>query len=281
MNPQAAYDLPLRILTHRVLVTDAEGRPLAESDVWYSPIKERLSDGPTAFYSSPRKQTAVNGEVTFDDVPAGESVDVCAEKNGYKHVCMQVAQSAPTVTVRLPRLAQTGKVLNHEGPGMIAAVDPRGRISEMVVVAPDGTFGFAALHAPPEYLVYTAPTRPLAVLPIEPSASELAIALPNAPIRSFQVIVPAAKENTWVGMWIGNAYVPLQMLAFHEEPRGIDPEPHPGQPLEIRDVLETAPISVAAANLPAAAEVADPFILPQYAGITRHRVTQPRVTLQP
>jgi len=281
MNPNAAYDIPLRLLVRRVVVTDGEGKPLAESDVWYAPIKAMTAEGSAAFYSSPVKPTDANGSVTFADVPTEENVDVCAKKNGYRRACVRAAQKEETVTVRLARLAQPGKVLNQDGPGMIAAVDPRGRISEMVAVAADGSFGFATVHAPPEYLVYTAPRRPLAVLSIEPSASELTIALPDAPVRSFQVIVPAAKENTWVGLWIGNAYVPLQMLAFHEEPRGLDPEPHPGQPLEIRDVLETAPIFVAAAELPPAAAVADPFIMPQYAGIVRHRVTEPRVTLQP
>lgn len=279
MNPNAAYDIAVRLLTRRVHVTDRNGMPVADAGVSFAPVKDPA--GRAAFYFTLPKPTDAGGTVTFEDMPAGETVDICAQKRGYRNACVPMPQGNDDVTVLLTPLAQTGKVLNHEGRGFIAAVDPRGRMTEQVVVAEDGTFGFAAVHAAPEYLVYTAPRRPLAVLPIEPSANELTIALPNAPVRSFRAIVPAVKDNTWLGLWIGTAYVPLQMLAFHEDARGLDLQPHAGQPLEIRDVLESAPLSVAVAEAPPSREFVDPFTLPQFAGVARHRVTGASITLQP
>ena len=279
MNPNAAYDIALRLLTRRVHVADKNGAPVVDAGVSFAPIKDAAAH--TAFYFTPPKPTDEDGVVTFDDIPADENINICARKRGYRNVCLPMPQGSEDVTLRLTSLAQTGTVLNHEGQGFIAAVDPHGRMTEQVTVAEDGAFGFAAVHAPPEYFVYTAPHRPLAVLPIDPSAKELVIALPSAPVRSFEVSVPAAKDNTWLGLWIGNAYIPLQMLAFHEDSRGLDLQPRPGRSVEIKDVLETAPISVAIAEAPPSSEFVDPFILPQYAGVVRHRVTGARVTIQP
>jgi hypothetical protein len=74
--------------------------------------------------------------------------------------------------------------------------------------------------------------------------------------------------------------VPLQLLNFHEEQRGLDCIAHRDRPVQIKDVSETGPISVAFGSPdPSAKDFVDVFALPQYAGVKRHAVTGTEVAI--
>jgi hypothetical protein len=173
-------------------------------------------------------------------------------------------------------------VTGHQGHGAVAAVDPLGRITEQAAVETDGSFTFLKTHAVPEYVVYTS-ARSLAVVPLEmdPEVNEIVVHLPAAPLRTFSVRAPTLKRSAaFIGLWIGNRYVPLQMLAIHQESRGHDLEIQKGSVLTIFDVLESAPISIALGDEPEG-DFVDVFTLPQYAGVQRQTVTSASIELRP
>jgi len=275
MQANTSFDIALQVAPLHLAVRDDARAVVADADVWYTSIKE----ADTAFYSSPRQKTDASGQAAFDAVPTDQKIRVCATKQGFEISCTP-AQSA-TTTLLLHRLALQGKVTNHDGTGFLAAVDPQGHLTELVQVAMDGSFGFQRSHAAPEYLVYTASRRPLAVLPLtlDPATQQLILTVPDAPTRSFTVSVTTSVPDGFVGLWIGNAYVPLQMLAFHEEARGQDIVLHHGGRLALQDILETAPISAAFGA--ASKEVIDVFTLPEYAGVHRQLVTHGEIVLTP
>jgi hypothetical protein len=277
----SVYDIDLRMVTFDVQVTDSGHRPVPGASVHFSPMKQSGE----VYFGSSSKQTDADGRTSFDDVPEDFLVSVCAKQKQFLTKCGRFDLTKlgdHPATLELDPAGMRGHVEGHTGQGSVSIVNPAGVETDEAQLDADGTFLFRASHQSPEYLIYVSDARPLTVVPLPLVApADLAIKLFNAPIRSFTVSAPDMKtEDGFVGVWIGNMYVPIQVLNTHMELRGLDSMLHRGQSLQLRDIAETAPISVAlGVPDPAAKDFVDVFTLPQYAGVVRHRVQGPTLLL--
>lgn len=285
-HPNAVYDIDVGLASLEVNVIDAGHAPVAGASVRFSPIKQVLAEGNEIYFSSADKQTDAEGRVTFDDVPDGFKVSVCATHKQFARKCiapvnLEELGNRPAV-IQFDPLGMRGRVEGHTGVGSITAVSPAGLVTEEAQLGQDGSFQLRARHAAPEYLIYVSSTRALTVLPLPIAPQdELVIEIPASPARTFTVSAPDMKADAgFVGVWIGGRYVPLQVLNTHQELRGLDSMLYRNTSVEIRDIAETGPIAVAFAPPdPAARDFVDVFTLPQYAGAARVNVVGPSVIL--
>ena len=285
-QPNAVYDIDLRLATLGVKVIDADHVPVADALVRFSPIKQIRPGGDEVYFGSPEKQTDGEGHASFDDVPDGFKITVCAAHKRFGRKC-----SAPIdlkeiadrdAVVQFDPIGMRGRVEGHSGQGAISIVSPAGVVTEEARLDEDGSFLLHARHSAPEYLIYLSRTHALTVLPlpIAPPA-DFVIEVPPAPARTFTVRAEDMKADFGlVGVWVGGRYVPLQVLNTNQELRGLDSVLYRNKSLEIRDIAETGPITVALGFPdPAARDFVDVFTLPQYAGVARVRVAGPSVVL--
>lgn len=275
-QPNGVYDIDLPLATLNVSVVDADHAPVADAAVRFSPIKEVHPDGNEVYFGSAEKKTDADGNVRFDDVPAGFKVSVCAAQKRFGRKCAPPidvnAQGDVPAIVQFDRVGLRGRVEGHTGEGSITIVNPAGIVTEEAPLDADGSFLLHAAHAAPEYLVYVSRARPLTVLPLPMlPPPELMVTVPAAPSRTFTVSAPAMKADSgFVGVWVGGRYVPLQVLSTHQELRGRDSILQRNRTLEIRDIAETAPITIALGQPDLTARTfVDVFTLPQYAGVSR------------
>ena len=283
-----AYDIDVNPVRLRVRVVDAQRRPVMNAAVHYAPVRQLLADGNELWFHSPEKSTGHDGVIDFDDLPEGSLVALCATHKDFADKC-----SAPIdpnrledqfATVQFDPVAMHGRIAGHSGRGSIDFVSPAGTVTEEAALGADGGFLMRSMHAAPEHAVYVSDRHPLVVLPLPPASNtELLLQVPSAPVRTFTVTVPDNRNDMGLlGMWVGGMYVPVQALNTHLEMRGLDAVIHRDAMLRVADIAETGTISVAFGALPAGStEFVDPFTLPQYAGVERHRVDGAAIVLTP
>jgi hypothetical protein len=282
----SVYDVDVRLASLEARVIDARRRPVVGASVHFTPIKEVLPDGKeVAYFGSEEKVSDEDGKVSFDDVPAGFPIAVCAHHPQFIRKCStgyDLTKLDGPAIVQFEPVGMRGRVDGHVGEGYLTVVSPAGIETEEVHLDPDGSFLLRTPHAAPEYLIYVSSARPLAVLPLPLMApADLTVQVPNVPGRTFTVTVPDMQaQSGLVGIWVGGRYVPLQVFSTHMELRGQDLMIYRGKSLTVRDIAETGPITVAfAVPDPAATSFVDVFTLPQYAGIAQHPVKGSSVTL--
>lgn len=284
----AAYDIDVGVTTLAVTVVDNRNAPVADVSVWFAPLKRVDPDGTAVFYSSPPQMSDFRGRVSIADVPLNRPLLVCTKHEQYLRKCANPLTlrvgGDNTLTLRVERAVLRGRVVGHEGFGIIAWVDNSGRLTEQTTVDASGTFSYKGAHDRSEHIVYTSGRRALTVIPAvapSPTSSELVVTLPSVTWRSFRVTVPSMETGSgFVGIWVGEWYVPLQILAAHQEMKGLDARVYPGRPLLIKDIAETGPIAIAVGR-ERPGDFVDLFVLPEYAGVTRHRVTSTEMVIPP
>lgn len=283
--PNSVYNVDVRLATLTVEVTDPAHSAVGGALVRFSPIKQVRPEGTEVYFGSSEKQTDVHGHVTFDDVPHGFPISVCASHERFAPKCVPIDLAKledRAAVIQFDPAGLRGHIIGHTGEGVLAAVASNGVETEEAPIHADGTFLFRAPHIAPEYLVYASGARPLTVLPLPLVApADLAVDVPAVPVRTFTVTVQNMKAPIgYVGVWVGGRYVPLQMLNAHMELRGMDVTLQPGKAVVIRDIAETALITVAyGVPLPTAKDFVDIFTLPQYAGVAQQPVQGPSVSL--
>lgn len=287
--PNSAFDLDVRLDTLDVLVKDPSGRALADAAVRFSPVKEQLSNAYSSLYfGSDEKASGPDGRVTFDDVPDGFPISVCARHKDFFTKCskpldLKALAGNPTV-VQFDPVGMKGRVQGHSGAGFIAVVNSAGVQTDSAQLDDDGSFRFKAPHASPEHLVYISRHRPLTVLPLPLAVpSDFVVQIPVVTAHAFTVIVPNNRNDfAFLGIWLGGLFVPVDLFNTHMEMRGRDSVIHGATPLRVPDIAETGPITVAFAVLPEGwKEFVDPFTLPQYAGVRQQPVKGDTVVLPP
>lgn len=278
MAENAVYDINVQFDSLSVRVVDPRQEPVSNASVTFSPIREIRPNGNVTYFTSSGQTTDEKGHVAFDDVPHELPVMVCAKHPDYLEKCsapIDVAQIAdkPAV-VQFDPVGMHGHVEGHSGYGFVAFVNPAGATTERIDLRDDGKFLCRIPHAAPEHVIYVSQQRPLTVLPLPPSApTDLSVMVPAAPVRTFVVTAPNLHGDGYLGIWIGDLFVPLDVFNTHMEYRGLDSVLHGGQSLRVPDIAATGPISVAVAVEPEDAKHwVDPFTLPQYAGVARQRV---------
>jgi hypothetical protein len=281
-------DIDLRAGSLDVAVVDEQGVAIAGAAVRFAPVKELAAGKDVgSYYVSAEVGTDEKGHAGLV-VPTDLPLTLCATHPDHLPRCNDPMMPADTRTgtaeIRMDSVRFRGRIEGSLGDARLAWVDPAGRLTEAVTPEATGVFAFRIRHSLTEHLVYVSDQKPLTVFPMPADwqgSSELILTLPAAPVRTFRVTVPAMKAKSgYVGLWVGNLYVPLQQLAEHLDRRGIDLLVLRGRALVVKDIAETGPISVAfAPEDPVAREFVDPFTTPQYAGIRRYPVTSSEVVI--
>ena len=286
ITENSAYDIALRLRRVRVLVLDDKGAPVAAAVVKVSPVKAMDGTEAITFYGGQPIETDERGRAEDASVPVDKSVVVCATHPKYSMRCTEPltrSASDDQVTIRFRGDTLRGRVVGHAGDGVLALVDGAGRITEQVVLAADGAFAFQNEHGPTEYYAYTSNLKPLTVAPLPQivGAKELLLTLPSVPVRSFTVSIPdMTTQSGLVGIWVDGRYIPLDVLSLHHDMRGRDIRIIRGAILPVVDIAETGPIDIAyAPETSGVGGFADPFTLPHYAGVNRHRVVGTAIIL--
>ncbi|MEO8035959.1 MAG: hypothetical protein ABI837_16090, partial [Acidobacteriota bacterium] len=249
--PNGVYDIDLGLVTLDVQVDDSEHHPIAGGWVRFSPVKQVTSSGTEVHFGSLEKQTDANGHATFDDVSDGFPLSICARHTDFLRKCIGPVDlkklAGDPAVLQFDPIGVRGHVEDHTGPGFVAIVNRGGILTEEAQLDGEGKFIFRVPHVAPEYLVYVSANRPMTVLPLPLVVlSELEIQVPAAPVRTFAVTAPDMQPPYgYIGIWVGGMYVPLEVLNSHQELRGIDSVLYRGKSLEIRDIAETGPITVA------------------------------------
>jgi len=156
----------------------------------------------------------------------------------------------------------------------------RGAVVEEIRTEADGSFVYRG-DEPAESAIVTAVNLPLFVVPhpVIPNDGELRIEIPPGRPRDFTVEISEAMpyRSGWFTLVVGDAVVPLNVLAAHLTRRGYSSYVEEGGPVRVVDILESAPLRVLAAlgNYPQPGSVSDLFVLPQYAGIRELRPVPP------
>lgn len=286
----SAYDITLREQELVVAVVDASsGAPVQGANVTFSPLVLRDPDDGTIHYTSAAEVTDEKGRGVLSNVPDGRSLVVCASHDAYAPACTPRMSASEVkkgkASLSLQRTVRRGRIVGHDGFAIVAFVDETGQITEESPVGGGGTFSFQRVHTGREHVVYVSSSRPLAVLPFPTDAlqgEELVLTLPAGPVRSFTVTVQGMRtSHGYVGLWIGGRYVPLDLLAFHGDHRGVDVLVRRDRAFSISDVFETGPITVAfIPDVPAApGPFTDPFTRPEYRSLRRYPVSGAAVSI--
>jgi hypothetical protein len=285
----AAYDIDVNMVRLRVKVIDAQQHPVANAGVGYGPVRQVLPEGIEPWFHSPEKLTAADGIADFDDLPEGFLISLCAEHKDFVTKCSNPVVDPKQLgeklaVVQFDPVAMHGRVAGHTGQGYVVFVNPAGAVTDEIPLDAEGAFLSRSTHAAPEHVVYISGNRPLTVLPLPLAPpADLVLQIPAVPVRTFTVTVPGNRNDMGLlGTWIGGMYVPVQALNTHMELRGLDSVIHRGAALRVPDIAETGAIAVAFGALPVGTrEFVDPFTLPQYAGVERHRVEGTAIELSP
>ncbi|HYK01817.1 MAG TPA: carboxypeptidase-like regulatory domain-containing protein [Thermoanaerobaculia bacterium] len=286
----SAYDISIMEEELAVTVLDASsGAPVKGASVTFSPSASTDPAEQTIHYTSAAEITNEAGRAVFANVPAGRALVVCAAHDAYAPACGPRLSPSDVrkgkATVSLAGAVRRGRVIGHDGVAIVAFVDETGQVIEEAPIGAEGTFSFQRVHTGREHVVYASSSRPLAVLPIPTDAlhpEELVLTLPAGPVRSFTVTVQGMRtSHGYVGLWVGGRYVPLDLLAFHGDHRGVDVLVRRDRAFPISDIFETGPITVAfIPDLPAApGPFSDPFTRPEYRGLRRYPVSVAAVNI--
>jgi hypothetical protein len=152
-----------------------------------------------------------------------------------------------TITLELERKLFKGTIVSPV-PLRSATIfwsDSSGRIIEQAAVADDGTFSYRTHHESETTISIVSPNHPL-VVQSQGDAENLTVRIPAGSPRAFKVLVqePARFVRARVALHIGRHYVPANVLAHHQTVRDGDMRLDDEGAVTIRDILETAPITV-------------------------------------
>lgn len=248
-----AFDVLIPANRLAVHIRDATtGKPVTGARARFAVKDPDLTEGAVFTQSA---LTDEEGNVTFDALPPGRTVAVCATADGYSRRCAEpfTAQSegARRLTVELGAGEQeTGRILGLPDPraAHLFFVSPDGRELSRTRPRDDGTFLYDPFP-PATHLVVVAPDKPLTVIgPLSAPAkgNEWIVEMPVAPVRTFRIrIEPSLRRQTArIGIFIGDLSVPLTAFDQHQGNHGLQSSILNGEFLDVPDIAATAPIIV-------------------------------------
>ncbi|MDQ3279924.1 MAG: carboxypeptidase-like regulatory domain-containing protein, partial [Acidobacteriota bacterium] len=251
-NQRLEIDVPVTSVS--VAVSDAAtGAPLADAALRVVVVKSMEDE---AAYYSRTATTDESGTGKVEGIPPERKLIVCARKEGFDKTCITSpfelkADEAKQLAIRLnPAATHTGRLTGVSLPiraGRLSWVSPEGTLLEETEVRNDGTFGYRQFHAAPASIVLVSASHPLTVFPaISSGAAMLELPVPQAPSRSFEVRFPAdaRRSGARLALVVGGVQIPTRAYVHHQLYHGVQPDIVAGRPVIIRDIAQTAPISV-------------------------------------
>jgi hypothetical protein len=254
LNPPqngGSFDIELPDTRLNVMVADADsGRGVPKATVRISATHGRT---PELRFGVSSATTDDGGAVAFQSLPLLET-RVCATAHGYVETCTTVPALHDGETRSLTVAIGAGR--EREGRflaatpirlGHVVWISSDGRKTEDVEVQEDGTFHFVQEHSADETVVAISLSTPLLAFRYGSRGdARFEIALPNAPVRSFDVTLAADSRESMasIAMAIGDVVVPESLVTMHGGSHGGFTALARGATTRIRDVYETGPITV-------------------------------------
>lgn len=243
----AAFDIEIPDNRMHVDVVDAAtGEPVVKARVSYNMPK---GDEGAAYFSTGAGHTNEKGRVTVSPLLPKKKLKICALHADYEHTCTETftigSSDEKQVRIALPKaVVREGRVLM---PGT-SEINWTGRNGETERTRTDeqGRFRYKRPHAAGEIISVLSPAG--FFVTIQPQLEEdqpLEIAVPQGRRRSFEVkLAPTATGDGVFTIALGDLLVPHEGFSQHLMRAGQQPALRPGSTTIVRDVIETAPISV-------------------------------------
>jgi hypothetical protein len=248
----AAFDIEIPDNKMHVDVVDAAtGEPVVKARVGYNMPK---GDDGGALFSAGAGHTDEKGRVTISPLLPKKKLKVCASYADYEHTCTEAftigASDEKQVRIALPKaVVRVGRVLM---PGT-SEINWTGRNGETERTRTDdqGRFRYKRPHAAGEIISVISPAG--FFVTIQPQLEEnqpLEIAVPQGRRRSFEVkLASTATGDGLFTIALGDLIVPHEGFSQYLMRREQQHALRPGSTTVVRDVIETAPISVIFAPL--------------------------------
>ncbi|MEA2571730.1 MAG: hypothetical protein QOI24_3731 [Acidobacteriota bacterium] len=294
-NSRFDIDIPQNVLTIDV-VDDADGKPIPKAHVSFGLVmngKEGEDGG--AWYAASADSTDDNGRTIVKQTDKDHKVLVCANRDDYERKCADPFRFEEQAEVGI-RLALKKLVL-HQGSVHVAGPIDTGMILwhtrdgvqiEQSRTKEDGTFTYSKPHPPGTIVSFISSSHPLYVFlqPLVNDAQPFEFALPSAPVRSFEVVLDeaATAPNVFFTLALGDLTIPMLTLSSYGPRHGTRNSIRKGGTAVVRDILETAPISVVVISMPffEANNVAgrDLALVPAAGSLPRYRLgNESRITV--
>lgn len=248
----AAFDIEIPDNRMHVDVVDAAtGEPVVDARVSYNMPK---GDDGGALFSTGAGQTDEKGRVTIAPLLPKKKLKVCAMHREYEQTCTETFTIAATdekqVRVALAKaVVREGRVLTP-GTSEILWAGPNGE-TERARTDEQGRFRYKRPHAAGEIISVISPAG--FFVTIQPQLEEnqpLEIAVPQGRRRAFDVKLASTAAGPGVfTIALGDLIVPHEGFSQYLMRREQQPALRPGSTTVVRDVIETAPISVIFAPL--------------------------------
>ncbi|MCU1227286.1 MAG: hypothetical protein JWO97_170 [Acidobacteria bacterium] len=294
-NSRFDVDIPQNVLKVDV-ADDADGKPIPKARVSFGLLmKGQEGDEGSAWYGSSADPTDENGRTLVKQTDKEHRVLVCAQREDYERKCADPFRFEEQAEVGL-RLALK-KLILHDGRVHVAGAIDSGVIFwdtrdgvriEQARVKEDGNFTYGKTHPPGTIVSFLSSSHPLYVFQQPPvnDALPFEFALPSAPVRSFELVLDdaATGPNVFFTLALGDLTIPMGTLSSYAPRHGTRNSIRKGGTAVVRDILETAPISIVVVSMPffEANNVAgrDLALVPAAGSLPRYRLgNESRITV--
>jgi hypothetical protein len=254
-NQRFDIDIPENVLIVDV-VDDKDGNPIPDAKIGFGILEngEGGDDG-GAWYAGDIGKTDEKGRYVLKQTAKKYRVHVCARRDDYENKCADQFrfedQAEVALKFALKKLELRKGEVHVAGAieaGAIIWTTRDGRRTEHANVNKDGTFTYTTAHAPGEIVAFLSSSHPFYAF-LQPLINEgqlFAFTLPPAPARTFEVSLDesASGEVAFLSLMLGDLVLPAEVLNQYGMRHGSHLSVRRGQTTFIRDILETAPLSV-------------------------------------
>jgi hypothetical protein len=285
VRPRTRYDVDIPDNELVVEVSDTFTRaPLVGASVRVTILSTRIPRRPVL----ERKLTTVDAEgvarASMKYVPERQ-IAITVSHTGYQKQTLQPFTmprgEKKMIEVQLVPQRGSGGRINSSHPFDEASLiwfTPAGEETERAELAEDGSFFYVRSHAADETLAVVSRSHPLWVLraPDVGRGQTIELRFPDAaPSRTFDILSNGdPQKSRYIALFAGAMLIPFGALQTHQQLRKLPALLRGPGPMTIRDIAETAPISVAlgpfSEEVPG--RVRDPFALPRYETVPRKKL---------
>jgi hypothetical protein len=294
-NSRLDIDIPMNVLKVDV-VDDTDGTPIPNAHIQYSVVRNgKEGDDGEAWYGGDIGTTDEHGRYLLKQNDKNHRIHICARREDYENKCGDdfrfEEQAEVGVHLALKKLVLHQGRVHVAGPidtGMIFWDTRDGVRIEQSRTKEDGSFTYTKPHPPGTIVSFISSSHPLYVFLQPPinDAQPFDFALPSAPIRSFELVLGEASTAPIVffTLALGDLTMPMNTLSAYAPRHGTRNAIQKGGTAVVRDILETAPISIVVISLPflEANNVAgrDLALVPAAGSLPRYRLgNESRITV--
>lgn len=246
--PAKNAELDIELPANRVdveVADKASGLPVTNAIVSYMAPREGSSHAMHFVISGPRSDE--RGRVRLETLVPDRTLRICVRHDDYEHACSDDfqlrADEVKPLRIALTKLIKrAGRVIAPATGLAMISWHGRDGVTETVRTDSQGRFTSTKAHQPGE--IITISSEHFFYAFVQPEVKEgqpFEIRVPAARARTFQV--HAKKEGAFT-IAVGELVVPPEGVAQHLLRDGQEPRLEPGSSRVVKNVLETAPLSI-------------------------------------